>query len=131
VIRKIEFKDEVVFRNKDVRVLFKHLVVLGYINFDECETCHKYLNNSIFSEQTNDIIDASSKQWYWQNPFHANQEEYHVIFDTKDVIDQQYKNHLSNEKISKIIGARGFEAQALFKSKIGLSIKSLLNQKDF
>ncbi len=131
LVRKIEFEDEKVFRNKDVRVLFKHLVALGYINFDECEVCQQYLNNSIFSKQASDIIDASSKQWYWQNPFHANHEEYHIIFDIKDVIDKEYKNHLSNEQISKMIGFRGYEAQSLFKSKIGLSVKSMLGQKRF
>ena len=128
-VRKIEFEEEKVFRNKDVRVLFKHLVALGYINFDECETCQEYLNKSIFSNQSSDIIDISSKQWYWQNPFHAKQEEYHIIFDIKDVIDKQYKNHLTNEQISKMIGFRGYEAQDLFKSKIGLSVKSMLSQK--
>lgn len=129
LVRKIEFEDEVVFRNKDVRVLFKHLVALGYIDFDECDTCKEYLDTSIFSNQASDIIDVSSQQWYWQNPFHANQDEYHVIFDVKEVIDQKYKFHLSNEQISKIINVQGYEAQALFKSKIGLSIKSMLGQK--
>ena len=131
-VRKIEFQDEKVFRNKDVRVLFKHLVALGYINFNECETCQQYLNNSIFSQQSSDIIDISSDQWYWQNPFHANQEEYHIIFDIKDIIDQEHKNHLSNERISELIGRRrGFHAQALFRNKIGVSIKSMLGQKRF
>ncbi len=130
-VRKIEFRDEKVFRKKEVRVLFKHLVALGYINFSECETCQKYLNHSVFSDHASDIIDISSKQWYWQNPFHANQEEYHLIFDVKDIIDKQYKNHLSNEKISKIIGAQGHDAQALFKSKVGFSIKSMLSYKRF
>ncbi len=131
VARKVEFKEEEVFRNKEVRVLFKHLVALGYINFTECTTCQQYLNNSVFSQRSSDIIDISSKQWYWQNPFHANQEEYHVIFNIKDVIDQKYKNHLSNDKISKLIGFRGYEAQALFKNKVGLSVKSLLGHKRF
>lgn len=130
-VRRIEFQDEVVFRNKDVRVLFKHLVALGYINFNECKTCQKFLNNSIFSTESSDIIDISSEQWYWQNPFHANQNEYHVIFDIKDVIDEQYKNNLTNDKISKIINVQGYDAQALFKSKIGLSVKSLIGQKRF
>lgn len=130
-VRKIEFEDKEVFRNKDVRVLFKHLVALGYINFNECEMCHQYLNNSVFSEQSSDIIDISSEQWYWQNPFHAKQEEYHIIFDVKEVIDEQYKNHLSNEKISRIIGLQGYNAQALFKNKVGITVKSLLNQKRF
>lgn len=130
-VRKIEFEDEKVFKNKEVRVLFKHLVALGYINFKECETCQKYLDNSVFSKQSSDIIDISSKQWYWQNPFHAKQEEYHIIFDIKDVIDKEFKNHLTNEQISKMIGLHGYEAQALFKSKVGLSVKSMLGQKRF
>jgi len=131
VVRRIEFKDEEVFRNKEVRVLFKHLVELGYINFDECFTCQKYLNSSVFSEQSSQIIDVSSEQWYWQNPFHANQEEYHVIFDVKDVIDEKYKNHLSNDKLSKLIGYRGHDAQALFKTKVGISVKSALSRKRY
>ena len=69
IVRQIEFDDEAVFRNKEVRVLFKHLISLGYINFSECETCQQYLSNTIFSSQLSDIIDISSKQWYWQNPF--------------------------------------------------------------
>ena len=128
-LERIEFEDEKIFRNRDVRVLFKHLVALGYINFDECTTCQEYLNGTIFSEKSSDIIDISSKQWYWQNPFHANPQEYHIIFDIKDVIDEQYKNHLSNEKISEMIGLQGYHAQALFKSKVGLSIKSALAHK--
>ncbi len=130
-VRKIEFEDEDFYRNKDIRVLFKHLVSLGYINFSECENCRKYLNYSVFSNQASDIIDVSSKQWYWQNPFHANHNEYHIIFDIKDIIDEQYKNQLTNDKLSKIIGVQGYEAQALFKSKIGLSVKKLIGQKRF
>lgn len=87
------------------------------------------LTKPFFSNSASDIIDISSNQWYWQNPFHANKEEYHLIFDVKDVIDKNFKNHLSNEKISKLIGLQGYTAQALYKSKIGLSIKSMMAQK--
>ncbi len=130
-VRKIEFEDERIFRNKDVRVLFKHLLALGYINFSECRNCQEYLSQSVFSKQASDIIDISSEQWYWQNPFHANQEEYHIIFDVKDVIDEEYKNHLSNERISRMIGIREYNAQALYKDKIGISIKSMMGRKRF
>lgn len=131
LVRKIEFKEEEVFRNKEVRVLFKHLVELGYIDFNECSTCQKYLNNSVFSTESSEIIDVSSEQWYWQNPFNANQEEYHVIFDVKDVIDKEFKNHLSSEGVSKLINVHNYDAQTLFKDKIGLSVKSALSQKRF
>ena len=129
VVRRIEFEREEVFKHKDARVLFKHLVSLGYINFDECNDCQKYLNNTVLSSTTGAIIDVSSKQWYWQNPFHANKEEYHIIFDVKDLIDEVYSNHLNNRELSRLIKLRGYDAQALFKSKIGFSIKAMLGQK--
>ena len=129
IVRQIVFQDKEVFLNQNVRVLFKHLVGLGYINFGECEDCEKYLSNSVFSSKTSDIIDISSRQWFWQNPFHANREEYQIIFDAKEVIDVQYKNHLTNEQMSELINQRGIYAQSLFKTKIGLSIKSVTSHK--
>ncbi len=129
IVRKIEFPDDIIFYNKDVRVLFKHLIELGYINFAECEDCQKYLNDTVFSDHVNKIIDVSSEQWFWQNPFQANKEEYHIIFEVKDIIDRKYKNNLSNEQMSRLIKFNGHNAQALYKNKIGVSIKSLLHQK--
>jgi len=131
VVRKIEFEDASQFINKDVRVLFKHLVALGYIDFQECSECQKYLDSSIFSENNTDIIDVSSEQWFWQNPFQASKEEYHIIFDIKDIIDEKYKNHLSNHELAKIIGSRGYDSQALFKDKVGLTVKNLISEKRF
>ncbi len=128
VIRKIEFSDQTVFENKEVRVLFKHLIALGYIDLLSCEECQGFLQQTVFSA-TSDIIDISSRHWYWQNPFNAQKEEYHIIFDLKEVIDQKFKNHLTNRELSDLIGARGYQAQALYKSKVGLSVKSSLNQK--
>lgn len=129
VVRRIEFKDDIFFKNKDVRVLFKHLVSLGYIDFNDCLECQKYLNDTVFSTKASDIIDISSQQWYWQNPFHANQEEYHIIFDIKEIIDKKFQNHLSNHELSKLINQRGYDAHALFKNKIGITIKKMLGNK--
>ncbi|WP_347922017.1 AraC family transcriptional regulator [Pontimicrobium sp. SW4] len=128
-VRQIVFDEETIFKNKDVRVLFKHLISLGYINFNECDDCQKYLQNTVFSNKITDIIDVSSKQWFWQNPFHANKEEYHLIFDVKDVIDVEYKNHLTNNELAEIVNDSGYEAQALIKDKVGVSLKNLLGSK--
>lgn len=51
LVRKIEFKEENIFRNKEVRVLFKHLISLGYINFSECAHCQNYLDKTVFFKQ--------------------------------------------------------------------------------
>lgn len=129
LVRQIEFPNEDIFHNKEVRVLFKHLIALGYIDFNECIECQKYLTNTVFSSKTSDIIDISSKQWFWQNPFQANKEEYHIIFDVKEIIDEQFQNHLTNDQLSKLINHRGYKAQSLFKQKVGISMKNLLQQK--
>ncbi|WP_411031072.1 helix-turn-helix domain-containing protein [Spongiimicrobium sp. 3-5] len=128
-VRKIQFPNETIYRNKEVRVLFKHLISLGYINFNECEACKKYLSDTVFAEQVTNIIDVSSEQWYWQNPFHASKSEYQTIFDIKEVIDEQYANHLNNEDLVSLINENGHHAQALVKDKIGLTVKSMLTNK--
>jgi len=128
-VRKIEFPDETMFRNKDVRVLFKHLISLGYIDFAECSDCKNFLDKSVFSENTHEIIDISSKQWYWQNPFQASKNEYQIIFDVKEVIDEQFPHNLTNADLVKLINDNGVDAQALVKKKIGLSISKLLGKK--
>ena len=128
-VRKIEFPNEVIFKNKEVRVLFKHLISLGYINYTECSDCQKYLEQTIFSEHAQSIIDISSKQWFWQNPFQANKDEYQVIFDIKDIIDEEFANNLTTKDITELANANGYHAQALMKNKIGITVKHLINQK--
>ncbi|WP_299680601.1 AraC family transcriptional regulator [uncultured Dokdonia sp.] len=128
-VRKIEFTDDSKFYNDDVRVLFKHLISLGYIDLMECEECQKFLSKSVITQDSSNIIDVSSKQWYWQNPFKANKEEYQIIFDTKEIIDQEYAHHLSSADLVNLINDRGYNAQTLIKDKIGLSVKHLLGAK--
>lgn len=129
VVRLIEFPDEILFKSKDVRVLFKHLIALGYIDFKECSECQTYLSNTIFNPENHSIIDISTKQWYWQNPFHANKEEYQIIFDVKDIIDQEYTNNLSSTDLVNLIGESGFNVQNLIKDKIGISLKKMVDNK--
>jgi len=130
-VRRIEFDDKELFESKEVRVLFKHLVALGYIDFNECSDCQKYLNSIVLSQENSNIIDVSSEQWFWQNPFQASKEEYHIIFDIKEIVDAEYKNNLTNDQITKIIGIHGHQSQALVKDKIGLTVRSLIGQKRY
>ncbi|MBL6445087.1 helix-turn-helix transcriptional regulator [Fulvivirga sp. 29W222] len=128
IVRKIEFEDDEIFKNPEFRVLFKHLISLGYINFDECADCQKYLERSIFSRPT-EILDISSQQWYWQNPFNAANEEYHIIFDVKDIIDRQFKSHLKNDQIVNLLGQYDLNPQVIYTQKVGITINKLLADK--
>lgn len=129
VVRKIEFSDETIFRNKDVRVLFKHLTSLGHIDFAKCAEFKNFLNQSVFSKKTEQIIDISSKQWYSQNPFQASKNEYQIIFDTKDIIDTQFQNRLTNKELVKLITENYEDAQAVVRKRIGISLGKLLRKK--
>lgn len=129
IVRKIEFSNENKFYDNDVRVLFKHLISLGYIDLLECEDCNTFLSETALTENSADIIDISSKQWFWQNPFKANKEEYQVIFDTKEIIDKEYCNNLTSNDLAGLINDRGYNAQALIKNKVGLTVKNLMTSK--
>ncbi len=128
LVRKIDFDEEVIFRDKDFRVLFKHLVSLGYINFDECTDCQRYMESAILTNP-DQILDISSKQWFWQNPFNANTEEYHLIFDIKELIDDQFMNHPVTEDIVSMLEVNALNPQRLYSKKVGITISSMLAQK--
>lgn len=128
-VRKIEFSNDSKFHDPEVRVLFKHLISLGYIDLLECAECETFLSESVLADNSSDIIDISSKQWYWQNPFKASKEEYQIIFDTKAIIDKEYSNQLTSLDLVSLINERGYNAQALVKDKVGLSVKNLMSSK--
>lgn len=129
IVRRIEFANESKFYNNEVRVLFKHLISLGYIDLLECDECNTFLSESTLKENSADIIDISSKQWFWQNPFKANKEEYQIIFDVKDIIDKEYSSNLTSADLVSLINDRGYNAQTLIKNKVGLTVKNLMTSK--
>ena len=128
VVRFIDFPDEILFKSKDVRVLFKHLISLGYINFNECEDCQSFINGTVFNTEMSNLIDVSTKQWYWQNPFQANKDEYQVIFDVKEIIDQEFANKINAQSLIKHLDS-AFNVQGLVKNKLGISVNKLLLKK--
>ncbi len=128
VVRFIDFPDEILFKSKDVRILFKHLISLGYINFSECEDCKMFVNKTVFNEEMVQFIDVSTKQWYWQNPFHANRDEYQIIFDVKDVIDAEFNNKIDTKSLVNHVHS-DYNVQHLVKDKLGITINKLITKK--
>ena len=128
VVRFIYFPDDILFQSKDVRVLFKHLISLGYINFKECEDCQIFLGKTVFNNEMSQLIDVSTKQWYWQNPFQANKEEYQIIFDVKEIIDNEFANKINIQTLTKNIDS-SFNVQHLVKNKLGITINKLISNK--
>lgn len=129
VVRKVEFADEDVHRNKAFRVLFKHLVSLSYVNLKGGSDYQNFLNEGISALSTKEIINISSNQWFCQNPFKASKSEYEVIFDVKEVIDEHFLNRLSSLDLVQLINKSGKDTHALVQKKIGISISKLISKK--
>jgi AraC-like DNA-binding protein len=129
VIIRIEFEGLGNYCHKTIRVLFKHLISLSYVNVLECGGGNTYLSKTVLAKNSNNVIDLSAKQWFWQNPFRASGEEYQVIFDIKDVIDEAYYKNIPCKDLIGFIDSRGYNAQILVKNKIGLTVKEFITSK--
>ncbi|MGB0166662.1 MAG: helix-turn-helix domain-containing protein [Luteibaculum sp.] len=122
VVREIQLPQKDIFSNQNFRVLFKHLISLGYIDFEECADCKRYLDENIISEPLN-FVDISAKHWFWKNPFKASESEYHLIFDTKELIDQHFRRRISNETLIAMLGKNYPNVYKLYTGKLGLTLK--------
>lgn len=125
-IFSLEFTDEYVRKSPDYRVLFKHLISLGYIDFS---TEKQIWLESVIEAHPREILDISANQWFWQNPFNANRDEYNIIFDLKEVIDERFKEHLQVEQFTQAIQHDYYFLRRLVKDRIGLTIKNLAQRK--
>ena len=130
LVRFITFSDKELFKSKDVRILFKHLISLGYINYSECKDCKSFLENTVFNPNIDKLIDTSIDQWYWQNPFGANKKEYEIIFDLKDVLDKEFSNQINITKLKDhLVHTSPNGIKALLKNKLGISIQKMILSK--
>lgn len=128
-VEKMEFPDNGVLNDKTARVLFKHLVSLGHIDFSSDASRQKDLKMFNSIRNPREIIETSSKQWFIQNPFKATREEYEMIFDAKEIIDAKYDEQLKTRELALLVNDNGNKAQSLLKEKVGLSLKNLWERK--
>ena len=129
IVRFITFPDEILYKSKDVRILFKHLISLGYINYSECDDCKSFLEKTVFNFNMDKLIDTSVDQWYWQNPFSANREEYEIIFDVKEAIDKEFSNVIDIGKLKEHLVHSDQNIQSLVRDKLGISIQKMVANK--
>lgn len=114
---------------KESRVLFNHLISLGHIDLEQCDNC--LLSNLLWQQEIDNdqLISASTEQWYWQNPFNASRDEYALIFDIKETIDSRFKTSTKANDILRSTTNDVAEQEAILKQKVGLSVHALLQQK--
>ena len=122
----LEFPNDLVAESTDFRVLFKHLIAMGYIEFSNKKQC---ILDTLFDESPLTVLDVSTNQWFWQNPFNAQKEEYTIIFDLKEVIDEHFKENWSVGQFVSNINHEYYSIQQLVKNRLGLTVKNLAQRK--
>ena len=125
----ITFPDLATFESPDFRVLFKHLISLGYIDLSRCQDCQRFLSKSAFAKDGRHILDISADQWFWQNPFHADRQQYQVIFDLKEILDQKYQETISGQQLVQALDQQGLNVHQLVRDKLGITVGQMLAQK--
>lgn len=122
----LAFPNDLVTATTDFRVLFKHLIAMGYIEFSNKKQC---LLDTLFDENPLTILDVSTNQWFWQNPFNAAKDEYTIIFDLKEVIDEHFNENWSVGQFVSNINHEYYSIQQLVKNRLGLTVKNLAQRK--
>jgi len=131
-VRFIHFPNEIVFKFKDARILFKHLISLGYINYKESSACDFFQEEVNQSSDLDQLIDISVNQWYKQNPFRANKDEYQIIFDIKEIIDEGFVNTISIDDLKENIReSKEWDIKKLLKNKLGITLRKMIARKQF
>ncbi len=121
----LEFPDAFVSESRDYRVLFKHLVSLGYVEFSDAYGTFP----TLLETSPSNILDTSSRQWFLQNPFNANRDEYDLLFDLKELVDARFAESRNVERLLAEFSGDARTVRRLVKSRLGVTIKNMLQRK--
>ena len=128
ITQKLTFEDSTILSNQEGRVLFKHLISLGFVHCERGSNRKSGIPGYL-QRSPDKIIGQSILDWYQQNPFKASRSEYEIIFDVKEMIDYQYKDRPGVDSITDAVAIDRNYVDQLFRRKIGMSIKQLVMKK--
>lgn len=128
ITQKLTFEESAILSNQEVRVLFKHLISLGFVH---CQSGSKRESGvpDRLQRSPDEIIGQSILDWYHQNPFKASRSEYQIIFDVKEMIDCHFKDRPHVDNIINTVARNKTYVHHLFRRKIGMSVKQLVMKK--
>ena len=129
LVQKVEFPSQMIRATKSARVLFKHITSVSSVCYGACKPCQQVLTEDSISSNRKSLLEVSIRHWFQENPFKAKPEEYRLIYDIKEMVDENFRNQI---KVAEILNgftkSRPF-IHKLLESKIGISIKGLFEMK--
>lgn len=125
-----EFPNENIRLLENSRVLFKHLVSVGHIDLSLPKHFHlnqlEYLN---FSSDVATLLATAIDDWIILNPFNASEHEINLLFDLKDIIDENYREPIYLHDVSRKLREKTHRLEKLSKEKLHQTIHQLTNKK--
>lgn len=125
----IELPDSACDAARDARVLFRHLVSVGYVEYDDASRWASTHPGNPGRADPHSIINALVSAWFQQNPFGASTDEYRLLFDVKEVIDASIREHVSVSAILAQVDGPPGRAGRLIKAKLGTTILRMLRRQ--
>jgi AraC-like DNA-binding protein len=126
-IIKTQFATNNIEQEKRARYLFKHLISLGYVDLD-AKTYRD--ENLLFLNSTSpEILGDAISKWLQLNPFKATKKEIDILFDIKDIVDDNYRERLSTLDISNKLSEKAYRIKWLTRKKLDSTVKKMVQHK--
>jgi AraC-like DNA-binding protein len=125
-----EFEEKDVRHIENSRFLFKHLISLGHIDVKQTEEVFtSQLRNIDICETNTPLLSGAIKDWLKLNPFNTTGHNINLLFDLKEIVDENYMEPLSLVDVSKQLKEKPYHISSLTKEKLNHTVNKLTADK--
>ena len=125
-----EFEERDVRLIENSRFLFRHLVSIGHVeNLESPQFFSSQLPNSNTRRANTSILKEAIKNWLQLNPFKGTLDDINLLFNLKEIIDEQYIEPISLPNVSKQLGVKQYHFSRLTKEKLDSTVVKLATDK--
>jgi len=125
-----EFNEKDVRHIENSRFLFKHLISIGHVDLKQTGQIYaSQLRNIDICETNTPLLSEAIKDWLQINPFNATGHDINLLFDLKEIIDENYMEHISLADVSKRLNEKPYHINTLTKEKLDHTLNKLAADK--
>ena len=129
-IRTYTFTGSLVQQYRDARFLFKHLISLGHIDLSSPKRFHLSEVQMIqINGSDQELLHASIRNWLAMNPFRASRGELDLLFDLKELVDNNYEKPLAIEEVAGRLGEKVNRIKHITRQKLASTVYKIKSQK--
>lgn len=125
IITQYEITQETIAKLDNSRFLFKHIIGLGHIEMQDANQI--LIKEDVFNIEG--FLNTSIEDWITLNPFQTTKENINLLFNVKEIIDEQYKEPINLITVSSLLNQSESYIDSIAKSKLNYSIQKLKTEK--